>query len=115
MREEDQRKHARKPLFCRAAIMRDGHVKPIPARVTEISIAGVGLLAGTQLFDGAPCSVVLELPPAIGTPRYLTLNCAVVYSVLTNSAEFRVGLKFVVIADDTLTTLRKIVDGVGRR
>lgn len=114
MSEEDHRKHTRKPLFCRAAIIPGGSTLPIPARTTEISTAGIGLLAGLQLPNGTQCSVVLELSPAMGKPNYLTLNCAVVYSVLSNSAKFRTGLKFIEIADDTLMALKKLVGEIER-
>lgn len=91
--KSDTRSFPRKIMRCALTLVVPG-AAPIRARTLDISLGGISVMVGEQLRVGQNCTVGFEAP-LNGKPVRVTATAKVIYSILSGTDGFRVGLEFV--------------------
>lgn len=63
-------------------------------RLLDISLGGVSMIVGEQMHPGQSCTVRFETV-LNGKPVRVTATARVIYSILSGTEGFRMGLQFV--------------------
>jgi hypothetical protein len=103
-----QRKSQRfKVSWASRVLMPDRRI--IAARTKDVSAGGVGFELSEQLPVGSDIS--MELSPWVGGKQYsIRAKCVVTYSmILAGSVGFSHGVRFSMIPDDQLASLKKVI------
>jgi len=103
----ENRIHERKPIKCRVVIVTDNEKHKIPGTTIDMSLGGAGLLLDENLPMGQNCTAHFRFPAGPGF-NFLAIRSTVVYTVLvSNTSQYRIGLKFDSLEPDTETFLKK--------
>lgn len=105
----ENRIHERKPIKCRVVLVTENEKHKIPGMTIDISLGGAGLLVDENLPMGQKCMAHFRFPVGNGF-SFLAIDSSIVYTVLvSNTSQYRIGLKFDSVTPDTESFLKKIL------
>jgi PilZ domain len=105
--KEDERRVDRRKIVRLNADVRLPDSKSLESHTIDLSRRGIGLLTSVKLEHGQDCKLLIDLS-VCGTPMALRLIGRVCYCAPSGD-NFRVGLQFVQMDDDTARLLTDLL------